>query len=428
MFESGRAQHEASNGAAYGALAMLTLILIVCNIDRMIIAILFDSIKAEFRLQDWQLGILSGLAFTLFYGVGSLFIARVAERRDRIAILSASLAVWSALTMACGLATSYVQLLVLRMGVGLSESGCQPASHSLISDLFDEDRRPFATGIYAAGALAGGLVALPLGGILAQHYGWRGALLIVGAPGLIIAVLVRFAMRDPRRRRGAAQAAATKPEPAAAAFRTIFSDRAMRNIILAGVLYAMASAASLSFGPAFLMRKFDISPAEAGIYFGLLSGIPAIVTNVVVGWFASRLARRDLAWLQWIAAAGALLAIPATIVFLLAPSLEIALAGLVIQSCFSVFWLGPSIAAMQSAAGAERRATAAACFVASYTVLGFGLGPVVAGAISDVLTLRLGGQGLGGGLLALQPLAVWAAAHFLLAANALRAPRAEVEK
>ncbi|MDO9368485.1 MAG: MFS transporter [Sphingopyxis sp.] len=412
-------QETGEGGGAYGALAVLTLVLIVCNIDRMIIAILFDPIKAEFQLQDWQLGVLSGLAFTLFYGFGSLAIARLAETRNRVTILTAALAIWSALTMLCGLVSSYLQLLLLRMGIGLAESGCQPASHSLISDLFDEARRPFATGIYAAGALAGGLVALPLGGLLAEEHGWRAALLIVGAPGLLLALALRLTVRDPRSR------AASRPrgqESAGEAFRAIIAQPATRNTILGAILYAMASAAFLSFGPAFLMRKFSISAAEAGLYFGVLAGVPAIATNIAVGWAASRLARRNRAWLQWIAAIGTIAAIPASVMLLLAPTLELALAGLVLQSSFSVYWLGPSIAAVQVAAGAERRATAAACLVASYTVIGFGFGPVLAGAISDLLEPSLGPRALGGGLLALQPFALWAAIHFLRAAAALRQP------
>lgn len=406
-------------GAAYGALAVLTLVLVVCNVDRMIIAILFDPIKTEFHLQDWQLGVLSGLAFTLFYGFGSLVIARLAETRNRVAILAVALAMWSALTMICGLVTSYLQLLFLRMGIGLAESGCQPASHSLISDLFDETRRPFATGIYAAGALAGGLVALPLGGLLAEQHGWRAALLIVGAPGLLLVLALRLMVRDPR---SAAVSALRAQENAGAAFRAIFSQRATRNTILGAILYAMASAAFLSFGPVFLMRKFSITAAEAGLYFAVLAGVPAIATNIAVGWIASRLARRNRAWLQWIAVIGCVAAIPASVVMLLASTLELALAGLVLQSSFSVCWLGPSIAAVQIAAGAERRATAAACLVASYTVIGFGSGPVLAGAISDLLEPSLGARALGGGLLALQPFALWAAIHFLRAAAALRQP------
>jgi MFS family permease len=418
MHETGEATGAGQRSSAVSALAILTLILVICNIDRMIIAILFDLIKAEFALMDWQLGLLSGLAFSTFYGVGSLWIARLAERRDRVTILAVCVGAWSALTVACGLAVSYAQLLVLRMGVGLAESGCQPASHSLIADFFDEDRRPVATGVYAAGALAGSLVALPLGGWLAGHVGWRGALIAAGIPGILLALLLRGMIRDPRFDARRARDV-TESEPAGAAFRSVFAGAASRNIIFGAVLYAIASAAFLSFGPSFLIRKFGISALDAGLYFGLLAGLPAVASNIFVGWLVARLARRRRAWLQWIPALAAAAGVGPTLVFLLAPDLSWALAALFVQSALSVVWLGPSIAAIQSAVTPARRATGAACLVASYTVIGFGLGPLFAGLLSDYLARSLGALALGGGLIALQPFALWAAFHFFRAGTAL---------
>ena len=402
-----------------GALALLTLGVIICNVDRMVIAILFVPIQREFGLHDWQLGLLTGLGFTAFYAGGSFFFARLAERRDRVLILSIAIGIWSVMTLICGMATSFAQLLLARMGVGAAESGCQPISHSLISDFYEQDERPFATGIYAAGALAGGLVALPLGGWIAQAFGWRAALIAVGLPGLLVALALRLSVRD-RWRGPNAPAQAVTGETLGPALRAILADAALFNAIIGAVLFTIASAASLSFGPLYLIRAYGLDTAQAGLAYGVCSGATAIGANVLIGWLTSRLVKRDLSWAPRVAAIGSFFMLPSACLFLLAPTLPLALLGLAIKSIAGVVWLGPIIATVQMVAPPHRRATAAACLVASYTLIGFGLGPVLAGGIADLLRPRLGEMAIGGGLLALQPFAVWAGFHFLRSATVLR--------
>jgi predicted MFS family arabinose efflux permease len=409
----------------YGGLALLTITAILCNIDRGIIAILFEPIRAEFGLHDWQLGLLSGFGFTLFYSFGSLFIARVAERSDRITILSVAIAGWSVMTMVCGLAQSYTQLLLARMGVGVTEAGCQPSCHALISDLFPEQERPFAMGVFAAGTVSGLLVSFPLGGIVAQHYGWRAALLLVGLPGIAFAMLIRLIMRDPRVQSITTQSPADAVgEPWSTAVKGIWANRVLRHAIIGATLITIATSPATSFGPAYLIRTFGLTEAQAGLRFGLLTGGAAILGNLAYGWLTARLLRRSPAWGMRVPAIASCIQIPAILVFLLSPGLGGALIGITVCAALAAGWMAPTYATVQTAAGPRRRATAAACLMTAYTLLGFGFGPLITGVVSDLLTPIMGEAAIRGGLIATIPFALWAALHFTISARELagRAP------
>ncbi|MET3473456.1 putative MFS family arabinose efflux permease [Novosphingobium sp. 1529] len=409
----------------YASLALLTITVVLCNIDRGIIAILFEPIRKEFALQDWQLGLLSGFGFTLFYSFGSIVIARRAERRNRVGILALAVAGWSAMTMVCALAGSYVQLLAARMGVGLTEAGCQPSCHALIADLFSARERPLAMGVFAAGSVSGLLVSFPLGGLIAQAYGWRAALLLVGLPGLVLAIGLKLLMRDPRSlphlsRQSAPHARRSDAgEPWTAAMKQIWDNRVLRHAILGSVLITIATSPSTSFGPAYLMRRFAISEAQAGLQFGLLTGTAALLGNLGYGWLTAALLRKGPAWGMLVPAIASCAHIPATLVFLLSSRLDVALAGITVSSVIAVGWMAATYATVQSAAGVERRATAAACLMTAYTLLGFGLGPLIAGVVSDLLKPWLGETAIRGGLLAAMPFSLWAVLHYGLAARAL---------
>lgn len=427
MAQTGNDMARGGKIGRYRYLLMLTLVVVLCNIDRGIVAILFEPIRAEFGLEDWQLGLLSGLAFTSLYAVGSLVIARQIERRDRISILSAAIAGWSAMTMLCGMAGTYVQLLLGRMGVGLTEAACQPASHTLIADLFDERERPVAMGIFAAGTVSGLVISLPVGGWIAQHYGWRMALLVVGLPGLVLAVIVRLILRDPLRSIRADLSAVTPVarERWQAAFGAIARNRALTHVIVGSVLITVATAPISAFGPAYLIRNFGLSGTGAGLRFGLLTGFAAIMGNLTWGWITARFMRRSRAYGAYIPAFVSLAVIPASLVFLRSGDLTLALAGVTVNSFIAVGWMAPTYATVQGTAGIERRATAAACLMTAYTLIGFGLGPLIAGIASDLLKPMMGQAAIGGGLLTVLPFSIWASWHFWLAGRGLRAMRPE---
>ena len=195
-------QPRAANSAAYG-LALLTFVSFFNYMDRMVLAVLLQPIKHELGLSDSQLGLLGGLAFAALYATLGLPLARVADRRPRVVILSVCLALWSVMTAATGLARSFLQLFLARMGVGVGEAGCVPSAHSLIGDLFPPERRAFAISVFQAGGIAGLSAGLITTGVIADQFGWRAALAVVGLPGLVLAVVIATTLSEPQRRKAA---------------------------------------------------------------------------------------------------------------------------------------------------------------------------------------------------------------------------------
>jgi MFS family permease len=410
----------ASRGRWY-LLLILVLSLIMCNIDRNVLSVLLEPIRQEFKLHDWQLGLLSGLVFTTLYCAGSLAVSRLADRSDRVWIISGALLAWSFLTFVCGQAGSFAQLLLARAGVGFTESGSQAPAHALIADRFEGGDRSLAMGIFASGALIGMLLALPIGGYLERLWGWRGAFAAVSLPGILLAIIVRLTLRDRRwpireARRG--PTAVTRAGLGADS-RALLTDPCVRHLIIAGTLATLPSAAILSFGVSILVRARGLSPWTAGVTFGFATGACGIVGAVGAGWLVSRLVGRDHRWRCWTPMATQLAGAPLQVGFLFLPTAQQAIFAGAIGGVFGAAWLGPTFAAMQDCAGPKRRATASALLLVSYNFVGFGFGPLLAGAFSDWFRPAFGENSLGVSLLALQPFAIWAALHFLLAARYL---------
>jgi predicted MFS family arabinose efflux permease len=407
--------------------AMLVIVTIICNIDRNIIAVMIEPIKNEFKVADWQLGLLSGFAFTLLYSGGSLFVARLAERYDRVTIVSAGLFLWSLFTALCGAAGSFVQLVLMRSGVGATESTQAPPSHSLIADHFEPHRRPLRLSLIATGALVGSLLALPIGGYLVQLYGWRMTFVIVGLPGMLLALFVRLMLRD--RFRG--QGSASRPAPTES-FKTaaaeIFRDRVLRFTIFAATTAVVAKAGNLSFGVTFLVRSHGMSLAEAGILLGFIGGAASIVGNIAAGTIAGFLVKRDLRWNAWIPAISLFLTIFPSIGFLFGQERWLIITCVILSYAMSPMWMGPTFAMVQTVAPQHRRSTAAACLVTSYNILGFGLGPLLAGIVSDLTVPFAGTDSLRYGIASTLPLNLVAMVFFLLAAKNLIGRTMPVER
>ena len=180
-------------------LIMLAVMYAFSIMDRQILSILLEDIRAEFVLTDLQLGLLSGVAFALFYATLGIPIARLADRFNRVSIISAAVALWSVMTALCGAASSFWYLFLARVGVGVGEAGGNPPAHSVISDYFNKDERSFALSVYTSGAALGLLLGLVTGGFVAEYYGWRWAFVCAGVPGLALALLLKLTVREPVR-------------------------------------------------------------------------------------------------------------------------------------------------------------------------------------------------------------------------------------
>lgn len=407
-------------------LLFLTIVFMLSTIDRTILAILLEPIREEFQVPDWQLGLLSGLAFSALYAGGGIFVAILADRGDRARIINIALAIWSVMTVLCGMANSFVTLALARAGVGLGESGCLPPSHSLISDITPPHRRGSAMGIYSIGSIMGLAISYILGGWVAQHYGWRSAFLIAGIPGIMLAFAMPFIVRDPRRSVVALTAPTVPPAPLAAV-KWIFGKRSMLHIFAAASLAAAEAAGVMMFVPSFLARSHGLATADIGLTLGLLIGITGSIGVFGAGWLSDRLATRNRHWMLRVPAIAMIARVPFLAIFFTVKDTNIALAAFACSGLLAPAWLAPTYAAVQSVAPANIRAMAAACLLFVYNILGLGLGPLIVGGISDSLKGLLGSESLRGALLSFLVFAVWSAFHYFRASNHLEKDMKDAE-
>ncbi len=367
------------------ALVAVLLLVAVCNyLDRGILAVLQEPIKRELGLSDWQLGLLGGPAFALFYALAGLPLARLAERVNRGRLLSVCVAVWSGMTALCGAAQNFIQLALCRFGVGAGEGGSLPISHSLVADNFGVRQRGFVLSILSAAPSIAGILTPIIGAVVAQLYGWRVAFLVVGLPGVIIALLTWFTIRDQRTE--ASERARIK-RSFAADMGWLVRNRAFVFVFIAGSFTGMGVYSITLFEVSFMMRSHGLSLAEAGTVKGVL-GVAGVVGTFIGGWMADRYADdrgRSYVIVPAISAAGA------CILYVLAfsqPVLPLMLVLIVLADMTYNIKNGPMFAAVQNIVPGHMRATGAAVFMVAATVVGSTVGAPTVGAISDFLASR----------------------------------------
>jgi predicted MFS family arabinose efflux permease len=402
-------------------LGVLVAVGIVGWVDRNVFAILLESIKTELVLSDTALGLLGGVAFGLFYATLGLPVAWLADRCERRSLLAAALALWSLMTAACGLASGFVGLFLARVGVGVGEAGGAPASVSLVADYFAPERRAFALGVLYLYVPGGFVVGYLIGGWLDDLVGWRTALLLIGLPGLALAVLVRATLREPPR--GRPERESSPVPPLLDTLRYFWARRTLRHVPLAGAIHGIGAFAAALWLPAFYMRTFDVSSTTAGLWLALAYGGGGIVGVVAGGQLADRIVARtrDQRWYALWPAAVLLGTVPCTLALYLTDSAPLAVAAAIAGALLGHAFLGPVGALMQNLAGPKRRATAAAFYLFLVNLVSMGCGPVAVGLISDGLSARLGDDALRYALLVIVTVTTLLAAwHFVLAARTVK--------
>jgi MFS family permease len=412
---------------AYGTYLLLT-VYTFCFLDRQVINILAESIKRDLGLSDTQLGLLTGLSFAILYTAFAIPIARLAESRSRSKIIVSCLVVWSAFTMLCGIAKNLSWLLITRVGVGVGEAGCLPASHSMISEYLPRERRAWSLAIFHVGAPLGLLLGMAIGGIVAARYGWRAAFFAAGAPGLVLAVLVRFLLPDPTRERPRIS------EPRRTSFgetvRELLEQKCYWLIILGASLATFVSYAQNSFIASFFFRVHAAGLSQVGhgrgpvafigTALGLILGIGGAIGTLAGGYFGDRLGRRGVQGYLTIASISSFLVAPLFLSALSVGSFQLALGLLIPATIVNSLWAGPVFASIQSLVQERSRATAAAIAQLCLNLIGLGLGPLTIGALSDHLAARLGpAQGLRWALAASCSMSVVSGIVFLFARRQL---------
>jgi predicted MFS family arabinose efflux permease len=403
-------------------LALLTTVYVVNYVDRQILAILLEPIKHAFDLSDTQLGFLSGVAFAVFYATLGMPIAMWADRGNRRNIITLATTVFSVMTAACGFAQSFTMLMLSRIGVGCGEAGSSPPSHSIIADLYPPAKRATAMAVFALGVNIGILIGFLAGGWINQYFGWRMAFMVVGAPGLILAALVHFTLREPPRGHADGRSVATAAHPPSiwTAFAFMWHRRSLRHIVIGATLNSFVGYGAVAWIPAYLIRSYGMSTAEVGTALALIIGVAGGFGTFLGGYFADRLGRRDVRWNVWLIAACVGAGVPFAFAVFLAPTAAFALVAFIVPASVGSLFLGPSLAMVQGLVPLRMRTVASAILLFILNIIGLGVGPQMVGIVSDALVPRFGQESLRYALLIVGFVNVWAAAHFYFAGRTLR--------
>lgn len=407
-------------------LTVLLIILAFNYLDRFALGVVLQDIKVDLELTDTQLGLLTGIAFALFYSVMGVPIARWADRSNRVAIISLTTALWSVAVALCGTVGSFLQLLLVRVGVAVGEAGCIPPAHSLIADHFSRAERPRALAIYMLGAPLSMVTGYFLAGWLNEFYGWRKMFLILGLPGLVLALVAALTLTEPRQRRsthstssGAAAAnslprpenTAVAPAGLIVACLVLLKNGTFRHLLLCFSVLQFFASGIAQWQPSFFIRSYGLSTGELGTWMALAYGVCGMLGTYMGGELASRLAASNER-LQLRAMAFACCSFGFVLAFVyLSPSHYIAFGLIGLAAVGGGAINGPLFATIQTVVPEQMRAVSIAVIYLFANLIGMGLGPLAAGALSDALRPWMGDESLRYSLLALCPGYAWAAWH-----------------
>ena len=351
--------------------------------DRKIVAILMEPIKVDMDLSDAQLALMSGLVFALFYGFMGLPIARMTDKRNRVNILAICIGVWSLMTALSGMAVNYVMLLLSRMGVGVGEAGCQPAGQSLIADIYDEKRRGRALAIFTTGASIGSMTAAVLGGILADTVGWRMTLIILGGIGIVFSVFLRFLIKEPPRE--AKPAGTEQPTSIWRELIYLWGLPLYRYALIGHIACISLSYTLMVWGPALMVRTFEMSLTEVGIIIGVITAVAGIGGALMSGVLSDKLTQKNSAWYGRLPMLFCLGAMPALLGYIFTDSLYvfmISMGGVIVLMSAHT---PPTYSTYHRVVPSNHRAMAVALSTLAVNLIGLGLSPVLVGAASDLL-------------------------------------------
>lgn len=411
----------AVSASAYYALGVLTLVYCFNFIDRQLLAILQESIKADLELSDSQLGLLTGFAFAAFYVTAGIPIARWADRSNRRNIVALALFAWSFMTAISGFVQNYLQLLLARIGVGVGEAGGSPPSHSMISDMFPPERRASALGFYSMGVNIGILFGFLLGGWINEFFGWRVAFMVVGAPGILLALLVRLTIKEPPRGQSEAREASAEMMPVGQVVALLWRLSTFRHMAVAAGLSAFAGYAAANWNASFMIRTHGMSTGELGTWLALIMGFGGAVGVLGGGLLADRLAERDMRWHMWLPTVVAVCAAPFAAAVYVVGTAHAALLLMIIPGVLSNVYLGSTIATAHRLVGLRMRAMSSAILFFVLNIIGLGAGPWCVGVLSDILNPQFADESLRMAMLfVVPPILLWSALHYYLASRTLR--------
>ena len=383
---------------AYSAyvLALLALLYTLNFLDRQVINILAESIKRDLGISDTELGLLTGTAFGIFYSVLGVPIARLADRWNRVNIISLSLLLWSGLTALCGVAQSYLQLFLLRLGVGIGEAGGSPPAQSLISDYFPYTRRATAMAVFTLGVPIGSFLGFLIGGIVDDLWGWRAAFFVAGAPGIVLVLLIKLTLKEPVRGQADGVPAEAREDlaPVGPTLRALFARRSYIRLVLGGTFGILMVYISGAWLPPFFIRVHGMTAGEIGAWLALSVGAGGAIGSIGGGILSDQLRKRYPRPEIWILAISTALTCPLLLLTVLAQDLSFALVGLFLLNMFAFVWIGPTSATIQRVVPIRSRSLAVGIQLSVANIISLTFGPPIVGYISDALRPEYGAESI----------------------------------
>jgi MFS family permease len=394
-------------------LLILTVVYTLNYLDRGLIGLLLQPVKEDLHLSDSQLGLLTGIAFALFYSMLGLPIARWADCGNRSTITAMAIALWGATVMSCLLVTNFVQLVFARIAASIGEAGCMPPTYSLLGDYFPEPaERTRAMTIYSLAGPLSTLVSFIAGGWLNELYGWRVTFFLMGIPALLVAVLVKVTIAEPRVHANRERVTKRKLPRMSEVLVALWHQRSSRHLCVAFILLCTVGLGLSPWYAAFMMRSHGMGTGELGVWFGLICSVSGIAGVLLGGYVSQRVFFDNEGGQMRLSATLIASIVPCFVLFLLLPQKYQALIALVPLMVVFSFCLGPTFSILQRLVGEDMRATTLAAVMLLANLIGMGVGPQVVGIISDLLAPFLGSDSLRYAMLIMSFVAVWAAYHF----------------
>ena len=411
---------QTTNSIRNYALGILVVVYTFNFIDRQILSILLESIKTDLDLSDTSLGFLTGFAFALFYATLGIPIAKYADKGNRRNLIALSLGIWSFMTALSGLAQNFFHLLFARIGVGVGEAGCSPPAHSMIADYFPANKRSTALGIYSLGIPFGIMFGLFAGGWINEVFGWRLAFFVVGIPGILLAFIFRFTVKEPIRGQAEGKVASEKQPSIYETVSYLIKKRSFRHLVFAAALAAFVGYGAITWLPSFFQRSYGMQTSDVGWYLGLILGIPGGLGIFLGGYLSDYFGAKDVRWSLWIAAIAMALTVPFNVYVYLSPTATMSLLWLIIPVALGNFYQAATFSQTQGIVELRMRSVAAAILLFIINIIGLGFGPQSVGIVSDLLNSEYGKDSLRYSLLIFAFLKLWCAFHYYMAGKYLK--------
>ena len=385
---------EQSSTYKWFALIILTFVNAINYFDRQLLVILQEPIKEELSLSDTQLGLLTGLSFAIFYSVMGIPIARLADKHSRKLVISAAISLWSLFTALTGYVNNFIQILLVRMGVGVGEAGSGPATLSMITDYFPMKQRSRANAIYASGLYVGLFFSFYSAGFLLSNWGWRKSFIYLGLPGILLSILLFLLIREPKKGKLDGQKATNAYISLKESLKILSSKKVFLYVSIASAVHSFVGYGFANWMPSFLIRVHEMTLADAGKWLALSVGIGGAVGAFVGGFINDYMARKNVKWYLWLSIISLILTTPFSLYTLFSPDGDSAALCYFIPNFFYSFNMGATLTMILGVVKVNMRALTGAIYYFIINLIGMGLGPLSVGILSDLFLPTYGTESL----------------------------------